>query len=110
MSMPNRLSAETINYMTAHVEQRTKDYEHAPWLEGALASAWKWSAWRPLDQAPETARAVVSLLLSTGELLGTLALADYAGLECVQFRLAPIVRSQLLEHAELLQVGLSDLD
>jgi len=110
MSTPNRLSGQTINYTTANVEWRTKDYDHALWLEGALASAWKWSAWRPLDEDPDTARAVVSLLLSTGGLLGTVTLADCAGLECEQFRLAPIARSQSLEHAELLQVRLSDLD
>lgn len=108
--MRNSLSAETINYMTAHVEQRTKDYDEAMAREGALVSAWTWSAWRPFDEAPETARAVVSFLLSTGELDGALTLADYAGLDYKQYRLAPIVRSQFLEHPELRQAPLSDLD
>lgn len=71
------------------MQQREKDY---------LSE--RWSEWKGCDGSDKSALSAYVILRGEGELFGTVTLTDSAGVECHQYKLDPMVRAQLLEHAE----------
>jgi len=89
------------------VKQMKLDHTRIQQRSRSLATA-TWSPWSQCQDEVE-ARSALAILVSQAEMFGTLTLTESGGEKCEEYRVDPMLKAQILEHAEMIVVRTSDL-